>query len=100
MIVSGRITILHSLSENNLPAALDALAHGVNVAVVFNVERGHDLPTHWQGYTVIDGDMHDLRFLDKIPQGSASPVIVGLRAKGKAKKDSFGFVQIAQIGAL
>jgi hypothetical protein len=53
---------------------------------------------------VIDGDMHDLRFLDKIPQGSASasasPVIVGLRAKGKAKKDSFGFVQIAQIGAL
>ena len=89
-----------SLSENNLPAALDALAHGVNVAVVFNVKRGHDLPTHWQGYTVIDGDMHDLRFLDKIPQGSASPVIVGLRAKGKAKKDSFGFVQIAQIGAL
>jgi hypothetical protein len=89
-----------SLSENNLPSALDALAHGVNVAVVFNVKRGHDLPTHWREYTVIDGDMHDLRFLDKIPPGSASPVIVGLRAKGQAKKDSFGFVQIAQIGAL
>lgn len=36
--------------------------------------------------TVIDGDKTDMRFLD--PQG----VIVGLYAKGKAKKDQSGFV--------
>jgi hypothetical protein len=35
---------------------------------------------------VINGDESDLRFLD--PKG----VIVGLKAKGKAKKDLSGFV--------
>jgi len=55
---------------------------GKNVAVVF------DRPgvTEWMGYPVIDGDKNDLRFLD--PKG----VIVGLKAKGKAKKDESGFV--------
>jgi hypothetical protein len=36
---------------------------------------------------VINGDESDLRFLD--PKG----VIVGLKAKGKAKKDTTGFVK-------
>jgi hypothetical protein len=88
-----------SLSENNLSNALDALAHGINVAVVFNVKRGHDLPTRWHGYSVIDGDMHDLRFLDKNPRDSAAPVIAGLRAKGQAKRDTSGFVQIAKLSS-
>jgi hypothetical protein len=57
------------------------LEHGRNVAVVF-----HKVPAHYHGVTVIDGDAHDMRFLD--PVG----VIVGLKAKGKAKKDSSGFV--------
>ena len=57
------------------------LENGRNVAVVFDV-----VPATWQGIKVIDGDKHDMRFLD--PQG----VIVGLKAKGKAKKDSSGFV--------
>ena len=35
---------------------------------------------------VIDGDEHDMRFLDE------PNVVVGLKAKGKAKKDSSGFV--------
>ena len=55
---------------------------GGNVAIVF---RDH-LPSHWQGIEVIDGDISDLRFQD--PRG----VIVGLRAKGLAKKDETGFV--------
>jgi hypothetical protein len=38
-------------------------------------------------HEVIDGDLSDLRFLD--PSGG---VIVGLKAKGKAKKDLSGFV--------
>jgi len=38
------------------------------------------------GRPVYDGDESDLRFLDP------KDVIVGLRAKGKAKKDTSGFV--------
>ena len=56
--------------------------HRGNVAVVFN----GDLPEKWQGLRVIDGDISDLRFRD--PRG----VIVGLRSKGRGKKDNTGFV--------
>ena len=55
---------------------------GTNAAVVFRVK----LPKTFKGLRVIDGDKDDLRFLD--PQG----VIVGLKAKGKAKNDRSGFV--------
>jgi len=57
------------------------LENGRNVAVVFDV-----VPTTWHGIKVIDGDKHDMRFLDSVG------VIVGLTAKGKAKKDTSGFV--------
>lgn len=60
----------------------DAIEHGNNVAVVF---RG-PLPKTWANRRVIDGDRDDLRFLD--PMG----VIVGLKAKGRAKHDESGFV--------
>src|SRR5215475_1846859 len=83
-----------SLSENNWQDAEKALAHGFNVAVPFDVKRGQPLPAMWRGRTVIDGDQHDLRFLDG-HQGS----IIGLRAKGQAKKDVSGFVQIAALAA-
>lgn len=53
-----------------------------NKAVVFN----GDLPKTFKGLEVIDGDIHDMRFLDK------PNVVVGLRAKGEAKKDNTGFV--------
>lgn len=67
----------------------DALAMGVNVAVVFDTKRNENLPSRCWGSRVIDGDLHDLRFLD--PQGKRG-VIVGLRAKGEAKGDNSGFV--------
>lgn len=76
-----------SLSERNLDAALDVLHRGgANVAVVFDTPRGKPLPDRYLGFPVIDGDATDLRFLD--PTG----VIVGLRAKGRARKDTTGFV--------
>ncbi len=53
-----------------------------NVAVVFRKE----LPATFMGRKVIDGDVNDFRFDDE--QG----VVVGLKAKGKAKKDVSGFV--------
>lgn len=70
-----------SRKEDNQEAVNLALAHGVNVAAVFD-----SLPDEYAGKRVIDGDLSDLRFLD--PRG----VIVGLKAKGDGKKDSSGFV--------
>jgi hypothetical protein len=70
-----------SRSEVNENDCLNELQKGRNVAVVFDV-----LPTTWNGYPVICGDNDDLRFLD--PKN----VVVGLTAKGKAKKDDSGFV--------
>lgn len=58
-----------------------AANEGMNVAAVFD-----KVPETYIGRRVIDGDETDLRFLD--PKG----VIVGLKAKGKAKKDTTGFV--------
>ena len=58
-----------------------AMSNGMNVAVVFN-----KLPETYLGRPVINGDETDLRFLD------GKGVVVGLKAKGKAKKDTSGFV--------
>ena len=76
-----------SHSENNSDECRAALSHGLNVAVVFDVKKGAPLPDTFMGASVIDGDAHDLRFLDGY-QGA----IVGLRAKGPAKHDCSGFV--------
>ena len=46
-----------------------------------------NIPSEYKGYKVINGDDHDLRFLDD--RGA----IVGLKAKGQAKHDQSGFVQ-------
>jgi hypothetical protein len=58
------------------------LPDGYPMAVVFR----HSLPTHFMGRVVIDGDKSDL---DNLRGGH---VVVGLLAKGKAKKDTSGFV--------
>jgi hypothetical protein len=63
-----------------------ALANGFNVAIPFSTKKGEALPESYQGIPVIDGDLHDLRFLD------GKSVVVGLRAKGKAKGEKSGFV--------
>ena len=75
-----------SRSEKNESQCAEVLAKGGNVAAVFDTGRGSALPSHYLGAQVIDGDLHDVRFLD--PAG----VVVGLRAKGPAKRDTTGFV--------
>ena len=75
-----------SRSESNDSKVADAIANGMNVAVVFSARKGQPLPKKYNGIKVVDGDETDLRFLD--PRGS----IVGLRAKGDAKKDNSDFV--------
>lgn len=71
-----------SRKEDNEQKCIEVLNNGGNVAVVFRKE----LPQFWNGYKVINGDDTDLRYLDPIN------VVVGLKAKGKAKKDISGFV--------
>jgi hypothetical protein len=70
-----------SKSESNDADVLQVLQNGGNVAVVFK-----NMPVQYNGYNVVDGDASDLRFLD------STNVIVGLKAKGKARKDTSGFV--------
>lgn len=67
--------ILYSRSENTENNVVTSLIEeGKNVAVVFD-----ELPDTWLGIEVIDGDLSDVRPVDK--QG----VVVGLKAKGMAK---------------
>lgn len=75
-----------SRADGNDATAMRMLEAGENVAVVFSTAKGKPLPDTWNGYRVIDGDDTDLRFLD--PKN----VVVGLRAKGKARHDTSGFV--------
>ena len=64
--------------DADVQRAMDA---GMNVTVVFD-----KIPAEYKGKPVFDADETDLRFLD--PKG----VVLGLKAKGRAKKDTTGFV--------
>ncbi|MBL4770605.1 MAG: hypothetical protein JKY61_05575 [Planctomycetes bacterium] len=63
--------------------ARQVLESGGTVAVVFHP----NIPSSWLGAQVLDGDVHDVRYLD--PGGS----VVGLKAKGIAKVDVTGFTR-------
>jgi hypothetical protein len=70
-----------SAADGNDADVDKAIAQGMNVTVVFD-----KIPTEYKGRPVFDADETDLRFLD--PKG----VVLGLKAKGRAKKDRTGFV--------
>jgi len=71
---------------NNLDVLL-AKQQGYNIAVVFGLKKTEAMPDSFMGLPVFNGDESDLRFLDP------KQVVVGLYAKGKAKKDTTGFVK-------
>ena len=56
---------------------------GANEAIVFK-----ELPKTYKGFKVVDGDKTDLEMT------KFKNVVLGLRAKGDAKKDTTGFVVI------
>ena len=75
--------VTFSRAEDNEAEALAALNMGANVSAVFSDQ----LPTHYKGFKVVDGDASDLVMLNN------TGVILGLKAKGrKAKEDKTGFI--------
>ena len=77
------LTFSRSETKRNHEHCQTVLERGGNVAAVFS---GKKLPQRFDGRRVFNGDQSDLRFLD--PRG----VVVGLTAKGKARRDDSGFV--------
>lgn len=75
-----------SRSENHKISFIQSMVNlGTNVAVVFDKDLQQNGGGGWEDMITINGDKHDLRFLDKPNR------IVALKAKGKAKKDQSGF---------
>lgn len=70
-----------SRAEDNDKDVIKAAAAGLNVTVVFD-----KVPALYKGHTVFSGDKNDLRFLDPVSS------IIGLKAKGRGRKDTTGFV--------
>lgn len=82
--VPSNYHLTFSRSANNELNVIKAISSGTNIAVVF--DHKVPMPETFLGRRVINGDETDLRFLD------SKNVIVGLKAKGPAKKDQSGFV--------
>jgi hypothetical protein len=80
-----------SAADGNDIDVMKAIAQGYNIATVFGIKKTEPMPEYYNGLPVFNGDESDLRFLD--PKG----VVVGLYAKGKAKKDTSGFVKYPTI---
>jgi hypothetical protein len=80
-------SLTFSAADGNDADVYRAISEGYNVAAVFGLKKTEPMPETYLGRTVFNGDDSDLRFLD--PKN----VIVGLYAKGKAKKDTSGFVK-------
>jgi hypothetical protein len=76
-----------SAADGNDNDVAKAINQGYNIATVFGIKKTLPMPEEYMGLPVFNGDESDLRFLD--PKG----VVVGLYAKGKAKKDESGFVK-------
>jgi len=84
-------SLTFSAADGNDIDVLNAIKQGYNIATVFGIKKTSPMPETYNGLPVFNGDESDLRFLD--PKG----VIVGLYAKGKAKKDTSGFVKYPTI---
>jgi hypothetical protein len=79
-IPNYHLTWSYSEADSKYSALIKNVSN--NIAVVFRKA----LPEVFKGFKVIDGDKHDMRFLDE------TQVVVGLIEKGEAKKDTSGFV--------
>jgi len=73
------------------PISIKGLTNPNNsrTAVVF--AKQSDIPSNFRGWPVVDGDDTDVRHIEP------KSVVVALYAKGKAKHDTSGFVQIKGV---
>lgn len=76
-----RWTTVFSMSPANHEDCQEFLREGGSVAIPFTA-RMHELPKWHSGYRVVDGDQHDLLFLQ--PKNR----IIGLSAKGALRTDN------------
>jgi hypothetical protein len=89
---AGNYDLTYSFSAiTPKPISIKGLTNPNNsrTAVVF--QKQSDIPNNFRGWPVIDGDNSDVRHIEP------KSVVVALYAKGKAKKDNGGFVQIRGV---
>lgn len=88
-VANWNVTASYSGANAHYADQITAAArqYGANLSVVFS----GPLPETFLGLQVINGDEHDLRFLDP------KHCVVGLKAKGQAKRDTSGFVIIQTV---
>ena len=75
------LTFSYSGVESFIKFNRQALKNNMRIATVFKI-----MPAEFLGREVINGDDHDARFIED------KNIIVGLKAKGKARQDKTGFV--------
>jgi len=78
-------SLTFSRNEMNDLYCEQAFNNNMNVAIVFDIKKGYTIPKTFRNKNVLDGDLHDARFLDN------NNHYVGLRKKGN-KIDDTGFV--------
>lgn len=80
-----KYALIFSKKEDNPEEVQNVLNEGGKVSAVF---KG-DLPETYNGIKVVNGDLRDDLIIDIV--NDPDPVIIGLKAKGDAKKDTTGF---------
>jgi len=87
-------SLCYSVSEESTDTSIElAFANGMNCVVVGRLKRNDSKPESYMGRQVVNGDSHDLRFLDQ------KGVFVILFAKGHAYNDKTGFVRDMELVA-
>lgn len=75
------LTFSYSGVESFIKFNRQALSNNMRIATVFKI-----MPSEFLGRQVINGDDHDARFIED------KNLVIGLKAKGKARYDKTGFV--------
>ena len=75
------LTFSYSGVDSFIKFNRQALANNMRIATVFKI-----IPSEFLGREVINGDDHDARFIED------KNLVIGLKAKGKARYDKTGFV--------
>jgi hypothetical protein len=89
---AGNYDLTYSFSSvTPQPISIKGLTnpHNSRTAVVFM--KREDIPSSFRGWPVVDGDDTDVRHIE--PKN----VVVALYAKGNAKSDNSGFVQVKGV---